>query len=423
MRVHAGTVGNECADELVRNAALKKKTTADYDCFPLSFAKNAIRAASLEEWQKRYAEESTGKITNGFAQFLHRFKLANSPYCACASDRIQNLLHVLEECPIFLKERAETEVGTGVRILRENFLDLLSKDENSKMFIGFCEEVFYCDIDQTYGYESFEFVSFTHEEEEGRYLNVHFQIYSPGNILTDVYLPSVSILPHVFIVRKFRPPRNLSVRTSSRASLLDTTPYVSPYVSTTKGEKRDLQRPLMLNVALRTLQARYKYFLDPLRRFDGVRPRPRPSEDVTVPVNKSRLTRSPLTRRRQRYVQIKLVHSPKAVAASCIIIHLFMQNSVRSGRKAAAPTAANAIMIIGLSGRREILLFICPSLDPLEFSASFLGINFRDSKGFGGYCRRSRNREAHEYIKERSPPAPRAPPVYTRSLGLHCGQL
>ncbi|GBP90788.1 Putative 115 kDa protein in type-1 retrotransposable element R1DM [Eumeta japonica] len=162
VRAHAGTAGNERADELARNAALKKKTTADYDRFPLSFAKKAIRAASLDEWQKRYAEGSTGDITKclfprvkeaygvlsrvsttpllaqtltghgGFAQYLHRFKLASSPYCACAPDKTQDLLHVLEECPIFLKERAETEVGIGVQILRENFPDLLNDDEKRK---------------------------------------------------------------------------------------------------------------------------------------------------------------------------------------------------------------------------------------------------------------------------------------------------
>ncbi|GBP56857.1 hypothetical protein EVAR_41493_1 [Eumeta japonica] len=50
-----------------------------------------------------------------------RFMLANSPSCACAPDKIQDLLHVLEERLIFVKERAEIEVGMGVRILRENF--------------------------------------------------------------------------------------------------------------------------------------------------------------------------------------------------------------------------------------------------------------------------------------------------------------
>ncbi|GBP85096.1 hypothetical protein EVAR_51215_1 [Eumeta japonica] len=49
----------------------------------------------------------------GFSQYLHRFKLKDSPYCACDPAKIQDVLHVLEECPMFLRERValETEIG------------------------------------------------------------------------------------------------------------------------------------------------------------------------------------------------------------------------------------------------------------------------------------------------------------------------
>ncbi|GBP33850.1 hypothetical protein EVAR_20961_1 [Eumeta japonica] len=60
VRAHVGIAGNERADELARRAALTKKTAADYDKFPLSYAIKVIRAARLEEWQEQYAEESTG---------------------------------------------------------------------------------------------------------------------------------------------------------------------------------------------------------------------------------------------------------------------------------------------------------------------------------------------------------------------------
>ncbi|GBP40581.1 hypothetical protein EVAR_41661_1 [Eumeta japonica] len=98
VRAHAGTAGNEHADELASNAALKNKRTANYDSFPLSFAKMALG------W-------------------------------------IQDLLHVLKERSIFLKEHAEIEVGTGVQMLRENIPELLSEDENRKMFVTFYEGV------------------------------------------------------------------------------------------------------------------------------------------------------------------------------------------------------------------------------------------------------------------------------------------
>ncbi|GBP18797.1 hypothetical protein EVAR_93225_1 [Eumeta japonica] len=125
VRAHAGTAGNERADELARNAALKRKTAADYDRFPLSYAKKAIRAASLDEWQKRYTEGGTGEITKcffprveeayrilsrvtitpllartltghgEFAWYLNRFKLKDSPYYTCAPDKVQDKLYVL----------------------------------------------------------------------------------------------------------------------------------------------------------------------------------------------------------------------------------------------------------------------------------------------------------------------------------------
>ncbi|GBP32085.1 Krueppel-like factor 11 [Eumeta japonica] len=53
----------------------------------------------------------------GFAQYLNRFKLKDSPYCAYVTDKVQDVLHVLEECPIFAREHVETEAGTGVIIV------------------------------------------------------------------------------------------------------------------------------------------------------------------------------------------------------------------------------------------------------------------------------------------------------------------
>ncbi|GBP33599.1 hypothetical protein EVAR_32097_1 [Eumeta japonica] len=66
VRAHPGTAGNQRADELARNAALKRKAAADYYSFPLTYAKKAIRAASLDEWQQRYAEGGTGEINKCF---------------------------------------------------------------------------------------------------------------------------------------------------------------------------------------------------------------------------------------------------------------------------------------------------------------------------------------------------------------------
>ncbi|GBP97789.1 hypothetical protein EVAR_90922_1 [Eumeta japonica] len=109
LRAHAGTTGNERADELARNAALKRKRQR---------ITIAIRCRTPK-----------------------RFKLKDSPYCACAPDKVQDVLHVLEECPIFGRERAETEAGTGVVVARHGFPALLDDETNRKTFLEFCERV------------------------------------------------------------------------------------------------------------------------------------------------------------------------------------------------------------------------------------------------------------------------------------------
>ncbi|GBP36110.1 hypothetical protein EVAR_93803_1 [Eumeta japonica] len=149
VRAHAGIAGNERADELARRAALTKKTAADYDRFPLSYAKRVIRAASLEEWQERYAEgaEMTSHLAQtltghgGFSQYLHRFKLKDSPYCACDPAKIQDVLHVLEECPMFLRERVALETEIGVIVGRGEFPTIVEDDHKRAKFFNYCCKV------------------------------------------------------------------------------------------------------------------------------------------------------------------------------------------------------------------------------------------------------------------------------------------
>ncbi|GBP10181.1 Retrovirus-related Pol polyprotein from type-1 retrotransposable element R1 [Eumeta japonica] len=152
---HAEIVGNERADEIARQAALTKKTAAGYDRIPLSKTKKVIRAASLEDWQQGYTEKSMSEITKCFflrveqayrflrkieitsqvaqtltghgrlAQYLYRFKLRDSPYCACDPAKIYDVLHVLENCDIFHSERVALEAGIDVRIARLDFPEIL----------------------------------------------------------------------------------------------------------------------------------------------------------------------------------------------------------------------------------------------------------------------------------------------------------
>ncbi|GBP73996.1 Retrovirus-related Pol polyprotein from type-1 retrotransposable element R1 3 [Eumeta japonica] len=167
VRASVGIAGTEPADELARRVALTKKTAVDYDRFPLSHAKRVMRAAILEEWQERYAEGNTGKVTKcffprveqayrilkqlemtsqiaqtltgygGFAHYLFRFKLKDSPYCACDPAKEQDILHALEECCMFMREGADLEIEINSRVKRQNFPEIL---ENSTKSLAFNSE-------------------------------------------------------------------------------------------------------------------------------------------------------------------------------------------------------------------------------------------------------------------------------------------
>ncbi|GBP26266.1 hypothetical protein EVAR_16120_1 [Eumeta japonica] len=70
----------------------------------------------------------------GFAQYLHRFKLKDSPYCACDPAKIQDMLHVLEECPVFLRERVALETEIDVIVGRREFPIIIEDDQKRKKF-------------------------------------------------------------------------------------------------------------------------------------------------------------------------------------------------------------------------------------------------------------------------------------------------
>ncbi|GBP97433.1 Retrovirus-related Pol polyprotein from type-1 retrotransposable element R1 [Eumeta japonica] len=72
----------------------------------LSPSGTSVPGPPKTEMTSHLAQTLTGH--GGFSQYLHRFKLKDSPYCACDPAKIQDVLHVLEECPMFLRER-----GTG----------------------------------------------------------------------------------------------------------------------------------------------------------------------------------------------------------------------------------------------------------------------------------------------------------------------
>lgn len=63
IKAHAGHMGNEQADELAKDAALKTKTIPRYDRCPISFVKRIIRHNTVEDWEKLYSHEDAAKVT------------------------------------------------------------------------------------------------------------------------------------------------------------------------------------------------------------------------------------------------------------------------------------------------------------------------------------------------------------------------
>ncbi|XP_047985158.1 uncharacterized protein LOC125225461 [Leguminivora glycinivorella] len=51
IKAHAGLVGNERADDLAKDAALKSKKRPEYDKCPISYIKREIRAETIKEWE------------------------------------------------------------------------------------------------------------------------------------------------------------------------------------------------------------------------------------------------------------------------------------------------------------------------------------------------------------------------------------
>ncbi|GBP41532.1 5'-AMP-activated protein kinase catalytic subunit alpha-1 [Eumeta japonica] len=151
-------------------------------------------AASLKEWQERYAEGSAGDITKcffprveqryrvlrkiemtsqmaqthgGFAQYLHRFELKDSPYCACDPAKIQDVVHVLEECPMFLRERVALETEIGVIVGGRDFPATIDDDKTRDKFFGFCNKMSLQLYQVDYKSYLLDFKSLSGEREEG----------------------------------------------------------------------------------------------------------------------------------------------------------------------------------------------------------------------------------------------------------------
>ncbi|XP_039758863.1 uncharacterized protein LOC120632890 [Pararge aegeria] len=76
VKAHVGVEGNERADHLDKEAALYKRTKADYDACPISYIKHSIRSDTLEKWQNRYGKIPQDQLPEQLSYF---YQMSNRP--------------------------------------------------------------------------------------------------------------------------------------------------------------------------------------------------------------------------------------------------------------------------------------------------------------------------------------------------------
>lgn len=171
VKAHAGIPGNERADQLAKEAALYDKKRADYDCVPVSYAKRLIRLESQKEWQHRYTTGGTGETTKlflpdiivanklmkkiklnpilvqiltghgGFSSYLYKYKCKSSAACICDPNKEESIVHLIVECPKYIKLRTELESNHSLDIKPDTMKEWISNKKLRQDFIKFCIHV------------------------------------------------------------------------------------------------------------------------------------------------------------------------------------------------------------------------------------------------------------------------------------------
>lgn len=171
VRAHVGTVGNERADALAKEAALKSKTAANYSLCPVSYLKKRIREETVREWNQRYQNGTAAAVTKlffpdaeqayriitkikltprlvqvftghgGFAAYLCRFKCKDSPACVCDPEVEETVSHILTDCPQFGKKRYDLEMKIDQLVTTENIHEILKCKESRELFMNYCLDI------------------------------------------------------------------------------------------------------------------------------------------------------------------------------------------------------------------------------------------------------------------------------------------
>ncbi|CAH2091712.1 unnamed protein product [Euphydryas editha] len=167
LKAHVGIPGNERADELAKKAALTKKSAPDYNKVPISYVRRQIREETVRLWQDRYNSSQTGSVTKiflpdaktacklvrkvtltpvdtqiltghgGFAAYLHRFHLKDSPSCVCDPNCEETVLHIVLECPRFGKGRLDLEIKLQRKLDQPSLHTIMENEADRTSFLAF----------------------------------------------------------------------------------------------------------------------------------------------------------------------------------------------------------------------------------------------------------------------------------------------
>lgn len=171
VKAHCGIEGNERADELAKQAALRDRRQPFYDKYPLSYAKRLVRSDSINDWQKVYDTSQAGSTTKlffknvtlayqtlrkisldnfyaqiftghgGFNSYLFRFKLTDSPLCSCGEDVSQSVQHLLLECARFGLLRHDCECAMDFDISVDTLEQLIRDNILRPIFLSFAKTI------------------------------------------------------------------------------------------------------------------------------------------------------------------------------------------------------------------------------------------------------------------------------------------
>ena len=136
-RAHVGTVGNELADQLAKEATEQEDVA--FSCFPMSYAVRMMRQHLTAKWNQRWRQTDSGSTTKAFfptvasrqkwpvtpcffsTQLLTGHGCFNSylawrclqieDRCVCGAK--QTSLHLLQQCPATAALRFEFESQAG----------------------------------------------------------------------------------------------------------------------------------------------------------------------------------------------------------------------------------------------------------------------------------------------------------------------